>query len=322
MRLDSRGQIESEGETEYCSPEIEASADTTTAHHCEFIDSSWGGEEIIGRSLSYSGSVLARCCSVQFPSMTTIASAYTSEGFVVGADGMQVSGKTGETLTDNLQKIFIIDHPKVRGVHAWVGAMRLFSSVGSDFDFSAETQKIIKGLATTEFARLSDFVTCIGKELYGKLAAGRKSLDAAILQKNSVAGGLFVAYINKRAERVHLVFPHENGLLSPPFLQEVSEAPKDFFRVGGSDRVWNDLGQVSPPSSQAEAVDLVRKYIQLCVDKSEEYPECKGTGGKIRIAAVTPDTVEWINLPHQPPTPTAPQTPDAPKQGSPGNDSV
>jgi hypothetical protein len=52
--------------------------------------------------------------------MTAIASAFTSEGFVIGPDGRQL-GKDKTIFTEAAQKIFNFTYRRIDVVHAWCG---------------------------------------------------------------------------------------------------------------------------------------------------------------------------------------------------------
>jgi hypothetical protein len=52
--------------------------------------------------------------------MTAIASAFTSEGFVIGADGRQL-GKDKKIFTESSQQIFNFKHRHVNVAYAWCG---------------------------------------------------------------------------------------------------------------------------------------------------------------------------------------------------------
>src|SRR5437867_12123218 len=52
--------------------------------------------------------------------MTAIASAFTSEGFVIGADGRQL-GKDKKIFTESSRKIFNFKHRHVNVAYAWCG---------------------------------------------------------------------------------------------------------------------------------------------------------------------------------------------------------
>jgi len=52
--------------------------------------------------------------------MTAFASAFTSEGFVIGADGRQL-GKDKKIFSESSQKIFNFKHRHVNVVYAWRG---------------------------------------------------------------------------------------------------------------------------------------------------------------------------------------------------------
>jgi hypothetical protein len=58
--------------------------------------------------------------------MTAIASAFTSEGFVIGADGRQL-GKDKKIFTESAQKIFNFTYRRIDVVYAWCGETGVLS---------------------------------------------------------------------------------------------------------------------------------------------------------------------------------------------------
>src|ERR1039457_7383111 len=55
------------------------------------------------------------------PMSTAIARIWTSDGFVVAADGRQTNSLTREVMTDSAQKIFPVEHPHRKLAYAIAG---------------------------------------------------------------------------------------------------------------------------------------------------------------------------------------------------------
>jgi hypothetical protein len=239
---------------------------------------------------------------VECPDMTAIAYVYTSEGFVVGADGLRVDASTNRDVTHTAQKIFLIKHPNFSGIQAWAGASRLFSLGGEPFIFSEESEHLMNNLSQISVNSLADYATHLASEIYQRLLAynGPVIRNTSLVSKDQVARGLLVGSINGRVESAQIMFPHQNGFLLPPVLREVSEAPTTFCIFSGSALVWSDLqrSNVSPPTSLAEGTHLIRTYIQRCADKRYEYVDCRNIGGHIHIAAITSQRTWWLDPPH------------------------
>lgn len=248
--------------------------------------------------------VLIFVTGIQSPLMTVIACAYTSEGFVIGADGLRVDPRTGQDVTSTAQKIFSIAHPDFHGVHAWAGASWLFSLGKEPFVVSEEARSAIKEFSGSPMPSLIAYVTRIGIRIYKRLLAynhGTKWLNPDLVsQNNEIFGGMFVGYIDDRAWMVQISFPCINGTLLPPILNKVCEAPTEFIMFSASKSAWDDMQHTtSAPESLVEAAEVVRKYVQLCIDKRYEYEDCKNMGGYIHMAAVAPEKFYWVIPPKE-----------------------
>jgi len=224
--------------------------------------------------------------------MTAIASIYTTQGFVVGSDSLR-SKRNGEELS--VQKIFLFNHPALNGAHAWTNAEEISRSNQPPFRFSQHTQELLAAKANGVHKCLADLVAETADELYKRLLdyCPGGVIDPCVLSDTEVASAVFVAYLDNRPQRVNLVFPHHKGLLSNPYLKPTRPALDDFFLLAGSLRVWEDVKPPAPPASLADAIDLVTKYLNRCVEKRFDYDDCKTIGGDIHIAKVTPQKADW-----------------------------
>jgi hypothetical protein len=234
--------------------------------------------------------------------MTALVSVYTPEGFVMGADGLRMDAN-GADVTDAAQKIFPIAHPNLIGHHAWAGTTSLLFLGKPQFNFSEESQDLMKELSNTPVTSLSDYVSRLGAALYQRLlaSAGPVIPNIRTATENVVVRGVFAGYVDGGAGRVQILFPHQNGVLSPPRLTEVSEAGalSGFCIVSGSKLIWNEMKSrgISEPTSLVEAAHLIYSYIHLCADKRHEYPDCKNIGGHIHIVASTSEKTWWMESP-------------------------
>jgi hypothetical protein len=177
--------------------------------------------------------------------MTVIACAYTPEGFVVGADGLRVDATTHQDITHTAQKIFPVRHSDFYGIHAWAGATWLFSLGSGPFVAAEEAQSAINELSERPITSLATYVADIGSLIYDRLVAynrGTKLLNPNVVSKNNeIFCGMFVGYLRGHAWMIQISFPHENGVLLPPVLNKICEAPNEFCMFSASKLVWFDI---------------------------------------------------------------------------------
>jgi hypothetical protein len=186
-----------------------------------------------------------------------------------------------------------------RSANLWLDQKR---GAGHDqpFIFSEESQQVMNDLSKTAINGLADYASRLASGIYQRLFAytGATIPNTSLISKDLVARGLLIGSVAGRVESAQIVFPHQNGVLLPPVLREVREAPTEFCIFSGSALVWNDLqSRFSAPRSLSEAANLVRIYIQRCADMRHDYADCQNIGGHIHIAFVTADKTGWINPP-------------------------
>ena len=84
--------------------------------------------------------VIRQPCVVQLEAMTAIASVYTPDGFVIGADGRRVTPDR-MVESDNTRKIFGYSAANIKAVGAWSGSLT-FEGTNSTFDVKTQTLEI------------------------------------------------------------------------------------------------------------------------------------------------------------------------------------
>ena len=85
---------------------------------------------------------------------TAIVSTYTSEGFVIGADGLRREARTNKVATGALKLYFTETASGYIG-YAWAGTTSIFADADS-FDFIQESQLIAKVLIPLKVGGDSD----------------------------------------------------------------------------------------------------------------------------------------------------------------------
>src|SRR5260370_19230796 len=96
--------------------------------------------------------------------MTAIASAFTSEGFVIGADGRQL-GKDKKIFTESSQKIFNLKYRHVEVAYAWCGETSVVNeSTEVLYDLYAITRVALISAVQAARKQFSFFIqqSCVG----------------------------------------------------------------------------------------------------------------------------------------------------------------
>jgi hypothetical protein len=198
--------------------------------------------------------------------MTIIAHVWTSEGFVVGADGR---GRTesGCVLQDDLKKLVRLNGSGANLICGWTGATRIRCQNGA-FDLS-EQAKTIGGLLSGE-DHGTQYLKRFSRELRGRLS---DEVQAVFRAKD--AKGLFVGYIKDK---------HKN-YWEPGYwdwdLRYEDEPMQRWISGGyritsGPENLLAGLRLLEPETLSDGAYGLSR-YIEICIEKSSEY------GGGIQI---------------------------------------
>ncbi|MFY9560128.1 MAG: hypothetical protein WAQ52_07830 [Terriglobales bacterium] len=247
---------------------------------------------------------------------------YTSEGFLVAADGR--SRLDGKLLSDTTQKIFPI---KQSG--KWL-AYALGGEVGlTDRDNAHEVlldlrEEMAQGVRSLEMSSYSD-LAFYGKKLSGRLrdavvrvqAGGRATPFRASEGKDepaAVACLLMGGYFERKPSWITVQFSHQNQRLLQPLIKEM-ELDKGYVPsvTYGSKEVGDLLFSTDDPRfaryrvprknlpddvTLSEAAEVAKNYILACSDPEAmkiDEKHCAGIGGHIHIAAVTPALgFEWI----------------------------
>jgi hypothetical protein len=222
--------------------------------------------------------------------MTAVVSTYTSDGFVIGADGLRKE-LNGFITSRKAQKIFPIQRDGMPAAFAWAGQTRLEYADRSDFDFIEETSPAIArikvGISAEQFARelASDLMTRVNDH------NGNTPIPMVGRKANEVVRCLLVGYWNNNPFRTELSFLQENGIIV--LNADTTPLKVQDFRVFSGSAIVLDETDVDCCMSLNSCIDTVREYIQKCADnKIDHY--CRSIGGHIHIATITPESFKWI----------------------------
>jgi hypothetical protein len=228
--------------------------------------------------------------------MTAIASAFTSEGFVIGADGRQL-GKDKKIFTESSQKIFNFKHRHVNVAYAWCGETSVVN----------ESNEVLYDLYAITRLALSSAVLVAGKQFASLIQQSCVGIYDGIIKSPVVRQITNADSLPESKARMLL-----NGYFDwQPFMAEFHIRETDRIRVhaervlmpipsptrnlfNGCARQNKTYGNVLPTTT-SEALKLVSDYIQECIDNSD--PDCFVVGGHRHIAHLSSDGFYWIDAP-------------------------
>jgi hypothetical protein len=228
--------------------------------------------------------------------MTAIASAFTSEGFVIGADGRQLD-KDKKIFTEFSQKIFNFRHRHVNVVYAWCGETCVIN----------QSNEVIFDLYTITDAALSAAFQVAGRQFFPSIQQICTGIYEGIIKSPVVRQITNADSLPESKARMLL-----NGYFDgQPFMTEFHVLETDRIRVQ-AERVLmpipaptrnlfngctreNKKYESVLPTTALEALKLVSDYIQECIENSDA--DCSAIGGHRHIAILTPDGFYWVDAP-------------------------
>jgi hypothetical protein len=252
---------------------------------------------------------------------------YTSEGFLVAADGrMRIDGVVK---SDSMTKIFHITQPGRLLFYAFGGSVGLTDKEDPEiilFDFREEVLKVIASLAAKNHPELLAYGTELSMKLCCRLLEVQADDRIEPFKKAENPGSVVLVacmflggYYNGQPSLVCAQLLHRDQTVLPPVVSTIA-FPKGYkpSLLYGSDVVRKLLFETEDPAFAAyrvpqinapenvtlsEAVEVARKYILACSDPaalSIDGKHCAGIGGHIHMAKVTPQSgFVWLVPPKQ-----------------------
>jgi hypothetical protein len=228
--------------------------------------------------------------------MTAIASAFTSEGFVIGADGRQL-GKNKKIFTESSQKIFNFKHRHVDVAYAWCGETSVVN----------ESTEVLYDLYPITSVALASAIQVAGKQFALFIQQSCIGIYEGII-KSPVVRQITNSDSSPESKARMLL----NGYFyEQPFMAEFHVRETDRIRVQAervlmpipspTRNLFNGCARQNKkyenvlPRTAREALKLVSDYIQECIDNSD--PDCFGIGGHRHIAHLTSGGFYWIDAP-------------------------
>lgn len=236
--------------------------------------------------------------------MTAIASAFTPEGFVIGADGRQLD-RDKKIVSESSQKIFNFKSRQVDVAYAWCGETSVINqSKEVLYDLYQITRVALTSAVQMAHRQFPSFIQqcCTGiyegiikSPIVRQITNPDSSPEskARMLLNGYFYGQPFMAEFHVReTDRIRVQAERVSMPLSPPTR----------YLFNGCAR-QNEKYKNALPTDTREALKFISDYIQECIDNSD--PDCLGIGGHRHIAHLTPDGFYWID----PPTNSNPASP-------------
>jgi hypothetical protein len=229
--------------------------------------------------------------------MTAIVSAFTSDGFVIGADGRSL-GKDKKVVCDSSQKIFNFKRQHVNVVYAWCGETHVVN----------ESKEMLYDLNTITREALSSALRIANRDFYIFI---QKCCEAVLdnIVKTSVVRKVTNSDSMPDEARARMLL---NGYFDGvPFMAHIYIRDTDRIRVRAESvympiptpmrnlfsgcKEQNAKYASVVPAAIEEALKFVSDYIQACIDNLD--PDCFTVGGHRHIAHLDSDGFSWVEEP-------------------------
>jgi hypothetical protein len=260
---------------------------------------------------------------------TAIVSTYTTEGFVIAADGRMRGADDGTVVNDQIQKIFPIGGSGTRRLAFSLTGSAYIPSCDREemaFEFLAEIRRATGALSVGRYPNLSDYAHkafgAVHRRLKEAKLTGRLSYpELQTLDPSergcSIAIVLLDGYHEGVPSRLKIRFYHEHQVLAGLEIVQ-QELPPGRAWYSGSETVWDvmfgahvDTGDPAlshykqqsasvfhPNETLCSYAQIAHAYISMCPGPEGLAldPElCAGIGGHIHIATITPkDGFQWV----------------------------
>lgn len=229
-------------------------------------------------------------------SMTALVSAYTPEGFAIGADSLRLDIHD-KVVSETATKLYPTNHPDFLGAYGFTGHTALeYSGQRPMFDVLGAASHIAEDFAKAPLDSPQDYVENFCRDLADRIAVA--STGIVLPNEQVFLRALFVGYHQRQPFRLQEIFSSVNGRLQSPSLKELTAEPNNEFCIAsGSQVVWEELAlERDRPETLQEGVEFVLDYLARCIENTTD-PYCSSIGGHPQIATVTPDGFSWVVRP-------------------------
>jgi hypothetical protein len=228
--------------------------------------------------------------------MTAIASVFTPEGFIIGADGRLKNG-LGKIQSDSIQKVFRCTANNICAAFAWAGQTRIPGRT-SDFDFKAESQQSLSEISTLSFASMDEYIKAFMCNFYSRMTFWLPEATVP-LGEGEIARITMLGYVEGASQMANAYLYADKGTLKLPSIGLMPNMPAEQLNVfSGKKAVYEAMyerGMITPCKTLTEAATQVNHFIETCAGNPPD--DSNDTGGDIHIAAVTPARSFWVLVP-------------------------
>jgi hypothetical protein len=228
--------------------------------------------------------------------MTAIASAFTLEGFVIGADGRQL-GKGDTIFKESSQKIFNLNLRHVDVAYAWCGETSVVNQSSQvlydlyEITHAALTTAVLAGpIAFPEFVQeccSAIYDGIIKSPIVGEIQNSDSLPD-------SRARMLLNGYFHRQPFMTEL-HVRDKSRISVHAERAFMPLTSPLCNLFNGCTRQNEKYKNVLPGTALEALKLISDYIQECIDSPD--PDCFSMGGHRHIAHLTLNGFYWIDAP-------------------------
>lgn len=250
-----------------------------------------------------------------FPMSTAIFRAYTSEGFVIAADGLRRRASDSKILSETVRKIFSIEDDSRSLAYGMAGSIYKGDDSGAVFDFATEAGRAALALQGRRPGDLTRYAELLADRVNDSYADAKK--DGRISEYSTcpdigpsrepgstIAYISFVGYYEGNPAWTEVRFWHDNQKLKSPTVYS-ERLRRGQLKIWGSDKVAQLLYHTDDPRfaefrrprsdrhedlTLSEAVEIAKNYIRSCSsDAGRQADEnCASIGGHLHVATVIP----------------------------------
>ena len=228
--------------------------------------------------------------------MTAIASAFTAEGFVIGADGRQL-GKGNKIFSESSQKIFNLKYRHVDVVYAWCGETAAINESNEVlYDLYTITRTALNSAVQSSGRQFPPFIQQCCSGIYDGIIKSPivRQISNSDSSPESKARMLLNGYFDQQpfTAEFHVRDTDRIRVQAERVLMPMPVPTRNLFN--GCTR-QNKKYENALPTTTIDALKLISAYIQECIDNSD--PDCSAMGGRRHIAHLTLDGFYWIDAP-------------------------
>jgi hypothetical protein len=253
---------------------------------------------------------------------TAIFRTYTSEGFVIAADGLRLKLGDPNYHKEDVQKIFPIEDENKTLAFGLAGCIYTSNDDVAAFDFSVEADKAAKALTTRRPADLTRYAELFSGIINKSLAAAKREgriaeyptcseIEPTREPGSRIAELVFVGYYERRPSWTDVRFWHDNQKLKPAQIYSERMRPGQLKICGSrtvsdllyakNDPRFDAFRRPAPPNQEdlalSEAIIVAESYIRACSSEVGRQVDenCASIGGHIHIATITPVAgFQWV----------------------------